>query len=91
MVEKPDRIVPHRVERCAGCGRSLAGQAPNRVERRQVHDLPEPKLEVTEHQGEVVTAQRPHRRLPAVGPLSSYGLSSRPGSYRTLLPGTIER
>jgi transposase len=55
MVEKPDRIVPHRVERCAGCGRSLAGQEPDRVERRQVHDLPEPKLEVTEHQAEVKT------------------------------------
>lgn len=55
MVEKPDRIVPHRVERCAGCGRSLIGQEPDRVERRQVHDLPEPKLEVTEHQAEVKT------------------------------------
>ena len=55
MAEKPDRIVPHRVERCAGCGRSLAGQAPDRVERRQVHDLPKPKLEVTEHQAEVKT------------------------------------
>jgi transposase len=55
MVEKPDRIVRHRVERCAGCGRSLAGQEPDRVERRQVHDLPEPKLEVSEHQGEVKT------------------------------------
>jgi len=55
MVEKPDRIVPHRVERCSGCGRSLAEQKPDRVERRQVHDLPEPKLEVTEHQAEVKT------------------------------------
>jgi len=55
MVEKPDRIVPHRVERCVGCGRSLAGQEPDRVERRQVHDLPEPKLEVTEHRAEVKT------------------------------------
>jgi len=55
MVENPDRIVPHRVERCSGCGRSLAGQKPDRVERRQVHDLPEPKLEVTEHQAEVKT------------------------------------
>ena len=54
-VEKPDRIVPHRVERCSGCGRSLTGQQPDRVERRQVHDLPEPKLEVTEHQAEVKT------------------------------------
>jgi transposase len=55
MVEKPDRIVPHRVERCSDCGRSLARQEPDRVERRQVHDLPEPKLEVTEHQAEVKT------------------------------------
>ncbi len=55
MAEKPDRIVPHRVARCSGCGRSLAGQEPDRVERRQVHDLPEPKLEVTEHQAEVKT------------------------------------
>jgi transposase len=55
MVEKPDQIVPHRVERCSGCGRSLARQDPDRVERRQVHDLPEPKLEVTEHQAEVKT------------------------------------
>jgi transposase/regulator of replication initiation timing len=55
MVEKPDRIVPHRVERCSDCGRSLARQEPDRVERRQVHDLPEPKLEVTEHRAEVKT------------------------------------
>jgi transposase len=55
MVAKPDRVVSHRVERCAGCGRSLAGQQPERVERRQVHDLPEPKLEVTEHQAEIKT------------------------------------
>jgi transposase len=55
MVETPDRIVPHRVERCSGCGRSLAGQEPDRLERRQVFDLPEPKLEVTEHRAEVKT------------------------------------
>jgi transposase len=55
MVETPDRVVPHGIERCAGCGRSLAGQAPERVERRQVFDLPEPRLEVTEHRSEVKT------------------------------------
>jgi len=55
MVEKPDRIVPHRVERCADCGRALSRQDPERVERRQVFDLPEPKLEVTEHRAEVKT------------------------------------
>jgi transposase len=54
-VEKPDHTVRHPVERCAGCGRSLADQAPTRIERRQVFDLPEPKLEVTEHQAEIKT------------------------------------
>ena len=43
------------VERYAGCGRSLAQHSPDRVERRQVFDLPEPKLAVTEYQGEVKT------------------------------------
>ncbi|MEI7903512.1 MAG: DUF6444 domain-containing protein, partial [bacterium] len=55
MVDKPDHTVRHRVERCAGCGCSLAKQAPDRTERRQVFDLPEPRLEVTEHQAEVKT------------------------------------
>jgi len=55
MVANPDRTVRHPVERCSGCGRSLAKQAPDRVERRQVFDLPEPKLLVTEHQSEVKT------------------------------------
>ena len=55
MVDKPDRTVRHAVERCKGCGHSLAKQAPDRVERHQVFDLPEPKPEVTEHQSEVKT------------------------------------
>ncbi len=55
MVEQPDRTVHHPVQHCAGCGRSLAQQAPDRVERRQVFDLPEPTLEVTEHQADVTT------------------------------------
>lgn len=55
MVEKPDSVVSHPVNQCARCGSSLTGQAPDRVERRQVFDLPEPKLEVTEHQAEIKT------------------------------------
>lgn len=54
-VEKPDRTVRHTVERCKDCGRSLAQQEPERFERRQVFDLPEPQLQVTEHQSEVKT------------------------------------
>jgi len=55
MADHPDHTLRHAVERCANCGRNLVQQAPDRVERRQVHDLPVPKLEVTEHQAEVKT------------------------------------
>ena len=55
MVEKPDHKVRHAVERCKNCGCSLTEQAPERIERRQVFDLPEPKLVVTEHQSEIKT------------------------------------
>ena len=55
MVPTPDRTVRHPVDRCTGCGRSLADHAPDRVERRQVFDVPEPTLEVTEHQADVKT------------------------------------
>ena len=53
MVEKPDRIEPHRVERCAGCDRSLAYRPAEAIEKRQVHDLPHMRLIVTEHQAEM--------------------------------------
>ena len=53
MVGKPDRIEPHRVERCERCGRSLAHRPPDDLEKRQVHDLPPRRLTVTEHQAEI--------------------------------------
>ena len=48
----------YRVERCKACGQSLDTVHPARIERRQVHDLPAPKLEITEHQGETKTCSR---------------------------------
>jgi len=53
MAEKPDRIEPHRVERCECCDRSLAHRPPEGIEKRQVHDLPHIRLTVTEHQAEI--------------------------------------
>ena len=55
LVDKPDHTVPHCVPQCKRCGRSLVEREPDRVERRQVFDLPEPKLEVTEHRAEIKT------------------------------------
>ncbi|MEA3276997.1 MAG: IS66 family transposase, partial [Pseudomonadota bacterium] len=53
MAKKPDHTEKHRVERCTCCGRSLADQKPESVEKRQVHDLPPRRLIVTEHQVEI--------------------------------------
>ena len=54
-VEKPDKIEVHAVTCCGHCQTSLKKEKVLRVEKRQVFDLPEIKLEVTEHQAEVKT------------------------------------
>ncbi len=52
-VEKPDKTVAHHAERCAHCAAALTAAMRVDLERRQVFDLPEPRLEVTEHQAGV--------------------------------------
>lgn len=46
----PDQIIYHAVTDCAGCGYDLADTAVQRMQRRQVFDIPPLALEVTEHQ-----------------------------------------
>ena len=53
QVQDPDRVVVHRPRRCDGCHRSLRRARVTSVERRQVFDLPEVRLGVTEHQAYV--------------------------------------
>ena len=52
-VDPPDHTEVHRVRECEECRRSMEEQPPDRVETRQVHDLPPQRLVVTEHQAEV--------------------------------------
>ena len=49
MVKKPDHIKKYQVEECAHCQNSLKRQKVERVEKRQVFDLPKVRMEVTEH------------------------------------------
>ncbi len=46
----PDFVERHEAERCGTCQSALTAAMATVVEKRQVFDLPEPRLEVTEHQ-----------------------------------------
>jgi transposase len=48
-VERPDVTVVHSPTRCSSCGSGLEGVAGQLGERRQVFELPEVRLVVTEH------------------------------------------
>lgn len=51
MAAKADREITHWPNKCGCCGEGLSQDHAIGCERRQVHDLPPIKLEVTEHQG----------------------------------------
>jgi transposase len=68
QVEKPDRLRLHLPGHCVVCRREIAVDEPHEVvSRRQVFDLPEPKLEVTEHQLGCIECcgQKQHGEYPA--------------------------
>lgn len=49
MVETPDTIIEHRPTHCQQCGQDLTRTKPTLLQRRQVFDLPQPRLYVEEH------------------------------------------
>jgi transposase len=53
QVAEPDRIVEHAAERCAHCQTRLCADSKVSVETRQVFDLPEKPLIVTEHRAAI--------------------------------------
>jgi transposase len=65
LVATPDQVVIHRPRVCRYCQTALEGQPAERVERRQVRDLPPVRLTVTEHQGERVRCPHCQRLAPA--------------------------
>jgi len=95
LVATPDQVVLHRPVACATCQTPLDGIAAERVERRQVQDLPPVRLVVTEHRAERVRCPHCQTLSAAVFPAgvdapAQYGPSVRALavylSQRQLLP-----
>lgn len=53
QVDNPDEIIIHTVEECSKCSESIKDEPVVRYIKRQVIDLPETKVKVTEHRAEV--------------------------------------
>jgi transposase len=61
-VEQPDHVQTHISRQCRCCGRQFSLEEAQILQSRQVFDLPEPKLEVTEHRiGQVECCGIPQR------------------------------
>jgi transposase len=54
-VAKPDKIERHEATQCEHCRAALTAAMATRVEKRQVFEMPQPRLEVTEHQASIYT------------------------------------
>lgn len=52
QVPTPNVIITYTPANCNGCGSNLEGMKGACVEKRQVFDIPQPKIEVTEHRVE---------------------------------------
>jgi hypothetical protein len=70
QVSSPNAVVRHVPTACGGCGDGLSGGVEVRTAVRQVFDIPEPAIVVTEHQ--IVTMTCPC----SDGPEPSGGVSS---------------
>jgi transposase len=53
MVLQPDHIIHHALLKCPHCQTDVSHVSVKHVEKRQLFDIPEVQIEVTEHQGEV--------------------------------------
>jgi transposase len=49
-VSNPDKIIPHQPQSCQGCGADLSQEKGICIDKRQVFDIPPPKVEVTQHE-----------------------------------------
>src|SRR5260370_33285349 len=88
QVERPDQVVTHRPRVCEACQCELAEVAGHVKERRQIHELPEMRLLVTEHRVESICCPNCQHRTSASFPA---GVTA-PAQYEPqlqALPGSV--
>jgi transposase len=85
MVEKPDRIERHRIERCSQCDAFLEEVPIERIEKRQEYELPPMQLIVTEHQVEVKHCPNCGRVTTAEFPAGMTQLTQYGPGFKALL------
>jgi len=83
-VATPDITVRHTASGCARCQAGLSAQMIIRVETRQVFDVPEPRLEVTEHQAEIYCCSQCREVTKAAFPDGVIGPAQYGGRLRGL-------
>mgnify|MGYP001810115628 CR=1 FL=1 len=66
--ETPNIIKKHAAEKCAHCRAKLNASMVTGVEKRQIFDMPEPRLEVTEHQAQIYACDDCHGLTRAAFP-----------------------
>lgn len=68
MVLEPDHQLVHVLEVCPNCASDLADVNVRGIEKRQVFDVPEVRIEVTEHQAEVKKCPCCQKSVKAIFP-----------------------
>lgn len=71
--ETPDQIKHHKITQCPTCASTLESIDPIGVVKRQVFDIPKPKIFITEHQAEVKICACCNKRVTATFP---YGVNA---------------
>jgi transposase len=73
QVDTPDKIERHRLSQCPACSAPLTSVDPSGIVKRQVFDIPLPKMEITEHQAEIKVCSCCNNRVMAAFP---YGVNA---------------
>lgn len=68
QMDKPDIVKQHTATNCVHCRAKLSAAMATGVEKRQVFDIPEPRLEVTEHQAQIYECGACHGTTKAAFP-----------------------